>query len=309
MDSIIYPLIAGFILDAFLGDPHKMPHPIRLFGKAISLFDKKVNRGEHKRAKGFITVLILLTLTYLTFELLIRFANMFDYLRFITPTIIVYYGLANRSLIDEVLKTEKELLKNSIVVARKKLSYIVGRDTKDLNPKQMRTALLETLAENLSDGVVAPILYYVLGGVPLMMTYKMVNTLDSMIGYKNERYRYFGYTAAKLDDILNYIPARITAGLIVLLSMSRRGLLFIFSYGHKHPSPNAGYPEAALAGVLNCRLCGPSTYQNRTVNKPYIGANNREITSIDIKKSCFLNFMVAVASIIIVVLIDLFLYR
>ncbi len=309
MDSIIYPLIAGFILDAFLGDPHKMPHPIRLFGKVISLFDKKVNRGEHKRAKGFITVLILLTLTYLTFELLIRFANMFDYLRFIIPTIIVYYGLANRSLINEVLKTEKELLKNSIVVARKQLSYIVGRDTKELNPKQIRAALLETLAENLSDGVVAPIFYYALGGVPLMMTYKMVNTLDSMIGYKNERYRYFGYTAAKLDDILNYIPARITAGLIIFLSMSRRGLLFIFSYGHKHPSPNAGYPEAALAGVLNCRLGGPSTYQNRTVNKPYIGTNNREITSIDIKKSCFLNFMVAVASVIIMVLIDLFLYR
>jgi len=166
----------------------------------------------------------------------------------------------------------------------------VGRNTRNLNGQQIRKAVLETMDENLSDGVIAPLLFYALGGVQAMMAYKMANTLDSMIGYKSEKYREFGWFAARFDDVINFIPARITALLMVVLSLSPRGLVYIFRFGHKHSSPNAGYPEAALAGILNCRLGGPNVYHGALVEKPYIGNNDRIITIRDFYKTCVLNF-------------------
>ena len=183
-----------------------------------------------------------------------------------------------------------ELKTNGLQGGREQLSYIVGRDTRNLSEQQIRTAVLETLAENLSDGVIAPLFYYALGGVPAMLAYKMANTLDSMIGYKSEKYREFGWFAARFDDVVNFVPARITALLMVVLSLSPRGLAYIFKFGHKHSSPNAGYPEAALAGILNCRFGGPNVYHGQLVEKPYIGANPRTLTNTDFRKTCFLNF-------------------
>lgn len=173
---------------------------------------------------------------------------------------------------------------------RKQLSNIVGRDTHNLNGDQIRTAVLETLAENLSDGVIAPLFFYALGGVPAMLAYKMTNTLDSMIGYKSEQFREFGWFAARFDDILNFIPSRITALLMVMLSFSPRGLIYIFRYGHQHSSPNAGYPEAALSGILDCRFGGPNVYHGTMVEKPYIGKNARSFTKKDFYKTYLINF-------------------
>jgi adenosylcobinamide-phosphate synthase len=141
----------------------------------------------------------------------------------------------------------------------------------------------------LSDGVIAPLFYYLLGGLPLMFAYKMVNTLDSMIGYKSDRYRRFGRFAARLDDVANYVPARLTALIMIIVSMSCRGLCFIFKYGHQHASPNAGYPESALAGVLNCRFGGPNVYHGQVLQKPYIGQVVRDLTQKDLNKACAIN--------------------
>jgi len=177
---------------------------------------------------------------------------------------------------------------------RRQLSYIVGRDTARLNEQQIRTAVLETMAENLSDGVIAPLVFYALGGVPALFAYKMASTLDSMIAYKSERYKAYGWFAARLDDLLNLVPARLTALLMVLVSFSRSGLTHILRYGHQHASPNAGYPEAALAGILKCRFGGPNVYHGKLVEKPYIGHQVKRIATRDFWLAAYVNLASAV---------------
>ena len=169
------------------------------------------------------------------------------------------------------------------------VARIVGRDTSELSAQEVRTAALETLAENLSDGVVAPLFWYLLLGVPGMLAYKMVNTLDSMIGYRNERYRRFGCFAARLDDVANFIPARLTAFLMVVVSGRLSLLGFVARYGSQHASPNSGYPESALAGILNCRFGGPHNYFGEEVWKPYIGDNERPLTTEDMHTAIRIN--------------------
>jgi len=302
---IIIPLLIGFLLDCLLGDPLWLPHPIRLFGNSISLFTKRLNSGKFRKAKGTATAIVLIAVTFWVFWLILKLAGSNEILFIVLASIGVFYGLANRSLILESYKVISTLEKNGLKAGREQLSYIVGRDTRNLNEHQIRTAVLETLAENLSDGVIAPLFFYALGGVPAMMAYKMANTLDSMIGYKSEKYRDFGWFAARFDDAINFIPARITALMMVFLNFSWRGLVYIFRYGHQHSSPNAGYPEAALAGILNCRFGGPNVYHNVLVEKPYIGNNGRKITSRDFNKACVLNFctcLVFVGSICVAVI-------
>ena len=287
---IIYSLVIGFLLDCLLGDPLWLPHPIRLFGHSINFFSGKLNSGKYRKAKGMLMAGFLILSTYLVIWFLLEWAKNIEILFVVLASIGVFYGLANRSLISEARKVISALEKQGLEAGRKQLSYIVGRETQNLNEQQIRTAVLETLAENLSDGVIAPLFFYALGGVPAMMAYKMANTLDSMIGYKSKKYREFGWFAARFDDVINFIPARITALLMVLLSFSPRGLVYIFRYGHQHSSPNAGYPEAALAGILNCRFSGPNVYHGTLVEKPYIGKNARIITNNDFYKTCVLNF-------------------
>jgi len=284
------PLIIGFILDSIFGDPQWLPHPIRLFGNIISFFEKRFNIGENRKLKGTIISLFLIITTYIIFIFLIKASLLNIYIYYIISSIFVFYGLANRSLITEALKVESKLNTSGLEAGRKQVGFIVGRDTSQLTENKIRIAVLETLAENLSDGIIAPLFYYFLGGVPLMLTYKMVNTLDSMIGYKSDRYKDFGYFSAKFDDVVNYIPSRITAIIMVLVTFSYVGLKFIFKYGNKHASPNAGYPESALAGILNCRFGGPNIYHGKLIEKPFIGTNDRIITKKDIYKSCFINY-------------------
>lgn len=298
-------IIIGFLLDLLLGDPRRLPHPIRLFGLGISKLEKTWNRGENRVAKGVLMWATLIALTGVVFAFLGYILKPYPCAASIFSAIFFFYGISNRSLIQEALKVEKRLKSGDIEGARAELSMIVGRDTKHLNETQIRVAVLETLSENLSDGVIAPMFYYAIGGVPCIMIYKMINTLDSMVGYKNDRFRQFGYFSAKMDDIANFIPSRLTALLIALVALSPRAIKFIFRYGRSHSSPNSGYPEAALAGVLNCRFGGESQYQGVIVPKPYIGSNSREVTHKDITKACTINMLVATISIVILICLRL----
>jgi adenosylcobinamide-phosphate synthase len=308
-ELIIYSLLIGFLLDCLLGDPLWLPHPIRLFGNSISFFSDKLNRGKNRRLKGAAMAFMLVAFTYISLEVVFLFLKKYEWAYLVLGSLGVFFGLANRSLIHESYKVMRELKTNGLQASREQLSYIVGRDTRSLNEQQIRTAVLETLAENLSDGVIAPLFYYALGGVPAMLAYKMANTLDSMIGYKSEKYWEFGWFAARFDDVVNFVPARITALLMVVLSISPRGLAYIFRFGHRHSSPNAGYPEAALAGILNCRFGGPNVYHGQLVEKPYIGRNPRPLTDSDFRKACFLNFFTCAVFVGLICATVIFLYN
>ena len=191
-------------------------------------------------------------------------------------------------------------LDRSLEEGRQQVARIVGRDTSELSAQEVRTAALETLAENLSDGVIAPLFWFALLGTPGMLAYKMVNTLDSMIGYKTERYKAFGCWAAHIDDVANYIPARLTALLMILASWKLRLLKFVWKNGRRHASPNSGYPEAALAGILDCRFGGPHYYFGQLFDKPYIGEHERLLTTDDMTKAVRVNRVAEILMILIV---------
>lgn len=297
--EIIYPLLGGLLLDLLLGDPRWLPHPVRWMGSAIALGEKTLNHGKHRFLKGCILSITLVALYWGILHGVFLLTGPYPVLSSVLATIGVFYGIANRNLVEEVLKVEKALTAGGLERGRRQLGFIVGRDTQNLTAHQVRVASLETLSENLSDGVITPLFYFMLGGVPAMFAYKMVNTLDSMIGYKNQRFAQFGKFAAKTDDLLNFLPARITALLMVLVSLSARGLKFVLKYGHQHASPNSGYPEAALAGILNCRFGGPNVYHGKLVDKPFIGDTDCAVTTAMVKKACVLNMAVTMTFILI----------
>lgn len=276
----------GIILDALLGDPKWLPHPIRFFGRVIAHCEQSLNTGHQKKLKGTVAGFGLVMGTGLVFLCLEALLRPFPLILCFFNGLFLFYGICSRSLVHEAVKVEKRLVRHDLAGARHQLSHIVGRQTEELTPSQVRAAILETLSENLSDGVVAPLLYYALAGVPGIMMYKMINTLDSMIGYKNDHYADFGWFSAKLDDIANLIPARLTALLMIVFPPNCEGFRVAVRYGKQHTSPNAGYPEAALAGLLNCRLGGPSIYHGTTVVKPFIGYHKRELHHGDVVAAC-----------------------
>lgn len=285
----VLPLFIGWVLDLLLGDPSWLPHPIVLFGKIIAFFEKRFNKGGCRVLKGaVISVLLILTVAAFFF-FLIHFSDRLPLAAAIAiRSVFVFCFLAGTTLIRECGDVFKALEKG-LDEGRKQVARIVGRETQELTAQEIRTAALETLAENLSDGVIAPLFWYLIGGIPAMAAYKMVNTLDSMIGYKTERYKEFGRVAAKIDDIANWIPARLTAFLMVVVGGKMSVLRFVRKYARCHASPNSGYPESALAGILNVRFGGAHTYFGEVIEKPYIGENPRVLTSEDIKKAIFVN--------------------
>ena len=288
------------MLDSLLGDPRWLPHLIVLFGNFISTGDKALNKGQSKFIKGLVLTLVLVASAYFLTYLLLEWLMILNpILSDVAAIVILFYCLANRTLIKEGQAVFNVLKEEGLEAGRKRLSWIVGRDTSHLNEQQIRTATLETLSENLSDGVIAPLFYYFILGVPGAAAYKMINTLDSMIGYKSDRYRAFGKFAAKLDDVANFIPARITAIMMLLVTRRHKGLKFVFREGNKHSSPNAGYPEAALAYILNCQFGGPNYYHGKLVEKPYIGDNSRILIDKDLKTSSYINW----ASSILIILL------
>jgi len=293
---ILLPLLIGYGLDLLLGDPEDWPHPIRVFGSAIAAGERRLNRGQTRFVKGALLALGLCALTYLFFSTLNSLLlPLSPPLAVLVNGIWVWYGLANKGLITEGRNVFLALETRGLEGGRQQLSRIVGRDTSRLSAQQIRIAVLETMSENLSDGVIAPLFFYALAGVPGLMTYKMINTLDSMVGYRNDRYEQFGKLAARLDDVANFIPARLTALLMVLLTGSRRGVRFVLRYGHRHKSPNSGYPEAALAGILDCRFGGPNVYHGVLVDKPFIGEQDRLIQPDEINRVSRINHLTCLA--------------
>ena len=292
-------LIIGWLLDLLIGDPARLPHPIVWFGKMIAFGEHRLNRGNHRMLKGGLMSIGLIVLVFAVTWFLCHQLSMI-----VIDVIIIFYCLAGTTLIREV-RAVFLALDRSLDEGRQQVARIVGRDTSELSAQEVRTAALETLAENLSDGVIAPLFWLAILGAPGMLAYKMVNTLDSMIGYKTERYKDFGCWAAHIDDVANYIPARLTAFLMILAT-GRLGLLrFVWKYGRNHASPNSGYPEAALASILNCRFGGPHYYFGQLFNKPYIGDNDRLLNTEDMKKAVRVN---RTAEVLMVVLVLLFSY-
>lgn len=289
-------------MDKCLGDPEWLPHPVVLFGKMIAWGERKLNKGRCRIAKGAFLAITLVVIVFVFTGLIHRFFLQFSLL----PTILfdsvcVFFCLSGTTLIREV-RLVFAAVARSTDEGRKQVARIVGRDTSGLSAQEVRTAALETLAENLSDGVVAPLFWYAVLGVPGMLAYKMVNTLDSMIGYKNDRYVLFGRFSARMDDVANFVPARLTALLMVFVSGRFSLFSFIGRYGRQHASPNSGYPEAALAGILNCRFGGPHSYFGEIVDKPYIGTNDRLLTTHDMKVAVRINQWSEVLMVVLVIL-------
>lgn len=286
---ILLPVLIGWLLDRILGDPVWLPHPVVLFGKIITWGEKRLNKGNNRMFKGGLFSVFLIILTFVITGLAVYFFYRVNFwLAIIFNSVVAFYCLAGKTLIDEV-RNVFLAVDRSIEDGRRQVARIVGRDTSALSPQQIRTAALETLSENLSDGVIAPLFWYMLLGAPGMMAYKMVNTLDSMIGYKSDRYKQFGCWAARIDDAANYVPARLTATLMILSKGDLTIFSFVKKYGRQHASPNSGYPESALAGILNCRFGGPNIYFGNIVDKPYIGNNDRQITTSDMRIAIGIN--------------------
>lgn len=318
----IFPLLIGWLLDLLFGDPAWLPHPIVAFGKWISFWEHRLNKGLHRKLKGALFALSSIALVFALTWLLLNILFLPEWQQDSTPLaikvplalgrgvrgeaggvgealaiLLVFFCLAGHTLRREVREVFLAL-DRSLDEGRRQVARIVGRDTANLSAQEVRTAALETLAENLSDGVVAPLFWFALLGVPGMLTYKMINTLDSMIGYRTERYKDFGCWAARIDDIANFIPARLTALLMIIVSARYSKLRFVMKYGRKHASPNSGYPEAALAGILDCKFGGTHDYFGEAVVKPYIGDNPRPLSTADLRISlrvCFLTEVLAVA--------------
>ncbi len=284
-------LLIAWGLDLLFGDPVSLPHPVVGFGKMIDAGEKAFNRGNRRFLKGMILTLLLVAgIFFLMLGLQKLIANFSPLLLILLNALFAFYCLAGTTLIREVRKVFL-VVEQSLPEGRRQVARIVGRDTSEMSAQEIRSAALETLSENLSDGVIAPLFWYLLAGVPGMMAYKMINTLDSMIGYRNERYKDFGRFAARLDDVVNYLPARLTAFLMVLVSGKFSLFSFVRKEGKQHTSPNAGYPEAALAGILNCRFGGPHNYFGEEVWKPFIGYNDRLLTTKDMERAIRINRM------------------
>ena len=295
----ITAILTGWTADKLLGDPERLPHPVVLFGKLIAAGERRLNHGKRRRMKGAALAVTLIAATFGATAGLIALAGMASpALRTAVEAIMIFYCLAGTTLIREV-KGVFAALDVSTEQGRKQVARIVGRDTSQLTDNEIRKAALETLAENLSDGVIAPMFWLLLLGVPGMAAYKMINTLDSMIGYRTERYKRFGTAAARIDDAANYIPARLTALLMIAVAGKPELLKFVARNGKRHASPNSGYPEAALAGILNCRFGGGHYYFNEYFDKPFIGDNDRQLTKNDLRKAVTVNTLAEAVMLVI----------
>lgn len=294
----ILAFFSGFLLDLLLGDPYWLPHPIRLIGSLISGLEKKLRNGKAERNSrnelkdGALLVFSVLTITVCVTAILIFAAyHIHPYFGVLTETIMTYQILATKCLKVESMKVCHCLQTEGLEAARKAVSMIVGRDTSVLDEEGVAKAAIETVAENTSDGVIAPMLYTALGGPIAGFFYKAVNTMDSMVGYKNEKYLYFGRAAARLDDLVNYIPSRISAWLMICAafiggkSYSGRQAYKIYKRDNrKHASPNSAQTESVCAGALGIRLAGDACYFGKTVKKPFIGDACRSVEYEDIKR-------------------------
>ena len=316
MTISLVALVMGYILDLIFGDPYWMPHPVRFIGNLISLLEKVIRRfiSKTKRGEyigGIILTAIVVSISMVIPLIIILIAKTINkYLALIVESFMCYQILATKSLKVESMKVYDELAKNDLPSARKAVSMIVGRDTKDLTFSGVAKAAVETVAENTSDGIIAPMIFIAIGGAPMGFFYKAINTMDSMVGYKNEKYINFGRFAAKLDDVVNYLPARISAYQMILSS-------FFLRYDYKnafkiykrdrynHASPNSAQTESVCAGALDVQLAGNAYYFGKLYEKPTIGDDIREINYDDIKKANRLLYCTSIISIVIISVIKI----
>ena len=309
-------IVAGFILDLIFGDPHWLPHPICLIGNLIGFLEKNLRRllAPGKTALllgGALMVVIVLTLSYaVPYAILMLAEQVSPWLKFALETIMFYQIFATKCLRDESMKVYTALHNNDLADARVKLSWIVGRDTKELTAEEVTKGAVETVAENTADGIIAPMLYMFIGGAPLAFLYKGINTMDSMVGYKNDKFLYFGRCAAKLDDLANLIPARITGLVMILasyfLNLNAKGAWKIFWRDrYNHLSPNSAMTESVTAGALNIQLGGDHFYFGKLVHKDTIGDNIRQVVPEDIVAANNLLYMTAVISLLLFSLVYL----
>lgn len=312
--EILWAALGGFVLDLLLGDPAWMPHPVVLMGRCISALEHvlrktfpRTPRGELVAGMVLAAALSLGTLALSALALyLCRLVH--PALRFGLEIMWCWQCLAVKSLGDEAKNVYHTLAAGTLEEARRAVSRIVGRDTEGLSIQGVARATVETVAENFSDGVAAPMLYLFLGGAPLGLCYKAINTMDSMVGYKNERYLYFGRAAARLDDLANYIPARLSA-LLLILSAGLTGQSVVGAWKiwrrdrWKHPSPNSAQTEAAMAGALGVRLAGPASYFGTVYEKPAIGEALRPIVPADIFRAVRMLYAGSFLCVILLILI------
>lgn len=310
----ILSIYIGYIIDLIIGDPYSFPHPVIYIGKLIKVVENNIRKifkdEKHLKLAGFILWFITVGLTYLVTYLIIRISKFSMITFLIVNSFIIYTTLATKCLKDEAVKIYNVLKSGDIKESRKQLSYIVGRDTSNLNEAEIIRATVETVAENTVDGIISPIFYVFIGGAPLAMAYKAVNTLDSMVGYKNDKYINLGFASAKIDDIANYIPARIC---VIFMTLASFVLRFDYKRCFKiairdrknHKSPNCAYSEGAVAGALGIQLGGTNIYFGKPVYKPTIGDKDREIEIEDIKKTNKIMYMSSILSLIIFTLIFL----
>lgn len=291
--DICYILPLALILDLILGDPRFLPHPIRWMGSAILFFEVKFRKFSMGTVfqGAFFAIFLIFTTWVFTFILVKLSVFFHPAAKYPVSIILIYYTLSSRSLEKSAMNVFFALKTQGLDAAKNSLKLIVGRDVENLTEKGVSSAAVETVAENLVDGFISPLFYAAIGGAPLAMAYKMVNTLDSMIGYKNEKYMDFGKTAARIDDIANYIPARLSVLVIGLAAqmLSKKGSCVIktaFKEGANHTSPNAGLPEASFSGSMGVKLGGPGYYHGKLVSKPFIGTKFTEPEPGHIKKAC-----------------------
>ena len=276
-------LVIGYMLDLTIGDPRWLPHPVRMIGKEIEILEKVLRKLRPEKLSGTILALTVISSVFLISYLLIQSADRFKPLRLGVESFLIFTLLCTRSLADEPMKVVRELERGRIDEARRYLSHLVSRDTRSLNEAGILRACIETVAENTVDGLISPLFYLALGGVPAMIAFKAVSTLDSMVGYRDERYIRFGWASARLDDIANFIPARLSVLLIpfsafILNLNGSNAFRVALRDGGKHESPNSGLPEAAFAGALGVRLGGPAVYGGVRVDRPFIGDELEPLT-------------------------------
>ena len=310
-------LTIGFILDLIIGDPNNPLHPVRGIGFIAEKLEKifrKILKNFLRSAGLIVWMLTILIIFLITYGIIFICVRINKYFGILVQGIIIYFCISAKGLVVEGYKVIRHLRDGNIDKARKQLSYIVGRDTENLSEEGIIRAVIETIAENMSDGVIAPLLYAGIFGSAGSMLYKAVNTMDSMFGYKNDKYIKFGYFPAKLDDLFNYIPARITGILIVVAS-------FFLGYDYKnsfriykrdrynHTSPNSAHPEAAIAGALEIQLGGANYYFGKLVEKPSIGDKIKEINIFDVDKTVRVLYLASVIGFLIIICIRFLIYK
>ena len=302
-----YILPTAVALDIMLGDPHYLPHPIRLMGVAIERFELPFRRLPMKLTySGTLFAIVLILGTWLSAFLILAAAyRLHAFVGISLEIILIYYCISIHSLDKAAMEVKHCLWHKTLQTARNKVAMIVGRDITRYDKAGLARATVETVAENLVDGVTAPLFFAAIGGAPFALAYKMTNTLDSMVGYKNQAYQQFGKASAKIDDVLNYLPARLTVPVIaiaaqILSGSGERALKTAACEGGNHTSPNAGYPEAAFAGALAVKLNGPNYYDGKLVDKPYIGVRFGKTFVSHIKKACDLMLLSSILWLLVV---------